>query len=90
MIVQVYFRMEEEFPLVLRVVPDLQLSQPEMHKGVWQGLSAQGCGCKAVTPLLPGFLFHWAIAAGSGWLSRYFHEGVEVMVHVQDETLRAH
>lgn len=30
MIVQVYFRMEEEFPLVLKVVPDLQLSHPEM------------------------------------------------------------
>lgn len=83
---QVYFRMEEEFPLVLRVAPDLQLSHPEVAQRCLARLFAQGCGCRAVTPLLPGFLFHWAIAAGSGWLSRYFHRGVEVemMVHVQD------
>lgn len=84
MIVQAYIRIEEDFPLVLRLVTDLQLSYPRWPKGVWQGLAAQGCGCKAVTPLLPGFLSHWAIAAGSGWLSRYFHEAVEVMVHMQD------
>lgn len=40
MIVQVYFRMEEAFPLVLRAITDLQLSHPEMAQ---RCLARVGC-----------------------------------------------
>lgn len=34
---QVYFRMEEEFPLVLRVAQISSSPTQRWHKGVWQG-----------------------------------------------------
>lgn len=40
MIVQAYIRIEEEFPLVLRLVTDLQLSHPEMAQRCLAGV---GC-----------------------------------------------
>lgn len=66
MTVQAHFNMEEQFSLVLRLVSASLLLFHLWHIGIWQSLVAQCYDCKAVTPLLPGFLFCRAIAAGSG------------------------
>lgn len=86
MIVQAHFNMEEQFSLVLRLVSASLPLFHLQHKGIWQSLVVQCYDCKAVTPLLPGFLFCRAIAAGSGvafWIFAQEHRGEGVYAELE-------
>lgn len=90
-VVQAHFNTEEQFPLVLAL---LTISKSPTHGTKTLGshcFRKVHYSCKSLPPLLPGFLFHWAMAAVWGVaFSRYLHKRIGVKVCMQNGRVPKH